>query len=90
MQQPSAVKSHLQMPQVRLHWQTWMPLQVQQHEQVPSQSILQRFCNVAQDTSSGHAQWILNPPLHFSNRSSHRGRMDQLVPAGAPAGDVPG
>jgi len=36
MQQPSFVFSHLQWPQQRLMLQTWMPFQVQQHEQVPS------------------------------------------------------
>jgi hypothetical protein len=36
MQQPSFVFSHLQWPQHRLKLQTWMPFQVQQHEQVPS------------------------------------------------------
>jgi hypothetical protein len=29
MQQPSFVYSHLQMPQVRLHWQQQMPFDVQ-------------------------------------------------------------
>ena len=65
-----------------------MPLQVQQQEQVPSHSILQRFCNVAHDMSSSQQQWILNPPVHFSNFNSQRGSTDQLVPAGAPTGEL--
>ncbi len=56
MQTPSAVISHLQLPQHRLHWQTVMPFQVQQHEHMPSASILHRFCSVAHDISSVHLQ----------------------------------
>jgi len=90
MQQPSAVYSHLQMQQVRLHWQTVRPLRVAQHEHNPPASALQRFCSVAHATSSSQAQWILNPSLHFSNRSLQRGTMHQLgagAPVDRPAGE---
>jgi hypothetical protein len=50
-----------------------MPLQVQQQLQQPSLNMRQRFCSVAQDSSSSHLQWILKPPLHFSNSSLQRG-----------------
>jgi hypothetical protein len=90
MQQPSAVYSHLQMQQVRLHWQTVRPFRVAQHEQSPPASALQRFCSVAQATSSSHVQWILNPSLHFSNRSLQRGTTHQPgagAPVARPAGE---
>src|SRR5947207_12529122 len=48
----------------------------------------QRFCNVPQDSSSSHLQWILNPPVHFSNSTLQRGTTHQL-PAGPPAGKPP-
>jgi len=83
MQQPSAVYSHLQMQQVRLHWQTVRPFKVAQHEHIPPASALHRFCRVAQATSSSQSQWILNPSLHFSNLSLQRGTTHQPG-AGAP------
>jgi hypothetical protein len=86
MQTPSLVFSQWQKPKVRLHWQIWMPLQQAQHEQVPSQSMLQRVCNWAQATSSSQAQWILNPPLHFSNSSLQRGITEKPAAAGAALG----
>ena len=46
MQQPSDVVSHLQIPQVRLHWQTVSPLSVQQQEHRPPANALHRFCSV--------------------------------------------
>jgi hypothetical protein len=84
MQQPSFVLSHLQMPQVRLHWHTVKPLSVQQQEHKPPASALHRFCNVAQATSSSQWQLILNPPLHFSILRVQRGTTHQPA-AGAPA-----
>jgi hypothetical protein len=56
MQQPSLVYSHLQIPQVKLHWQTLMPLQQQVQLHRPSQSMRQRFCRVPQAISSSHLQ----------------------------------
>ena len=56
MQQPLLVSSHLHVPQHRLTWQHGMPLSVQQQLQTPSQTILQRFCSVAQATSSSQTQ----------------------------------
>src|SRR5580693_3487215 len=78
------------MPQVRLHWQTVRPFKVAQHEHNPPASALQRFCSVAHATSSSHAQWILKPSLHFSNRSLQRGTTHQLgagAPVARPAGE---
>jgi len=89
MQQPSLVYSHLQVPQVRLHWQQQMPFWQQQMLQSPSQSMRQRFCSVPQATSSSQRQWILNPPVHFSNSTSQRGRTHQLAVAGEPVGMPP-
>src|SRR5262245_59846564 len=86
MQQPSLVYSHLQMPIVRLHWQHGMPLQVQQQEHRPSDSIRQRFCSVPVATSSSQRQKILQPSLVFSNFSVQRGTTHQLAAAGAPPG----
>jgi hypothetical protein len=90
MQQPSFVYSHLQIPQVRLHWQMQMPFWQQQQLHRPSHSIRQRFCSVPQLTSSSHLQWILNPPVHFSNLTLQRGSTHQLAEAGEPAGYVVG
>jgi hypothetical protein len=56
MQQPSLVLSHLQMPQVRLHWQTVKPFNVAQHEHSPPTNDLHRFCRVARETSSSQTQ----------------------------------
>jgi hypothetical protein len=86
MQQPSLVNSHLQVPQVKLHWQQQMPFWQQQMLQRPSQSMRQRFCSVPQATSSSQRQWILKPPVHFSNSTSQRGKTHQLAPAGEPVG----
>ena len=73
MQQPSLVYSHLQVPHTRLHWTMVMPLTVQQQLHMPPASILQRFCRVAQATSSSHLQCIFMPSLHFSTLISQRG-----------------
>jgi hypothetical protein len=86
MQQPSLVYSHLQIPQVRLHWQTLMPLQQQLQLQRPSHSMRHRFCNVPQAISSSHLQWILKPPVHFSNFILQRGSTHQFAAAGDPVG----
>jgi hypothetical protein len=86
MQQPSLVYSHLQIPQVKLHWQTQIPFWQQQQLQRPSLSMRQRFCRVPQEISSSHLQWILKPPVHFSNFTLQRGRTHQLAAAGEPAG----
>jgi hypothetical protein len=40
---------------------------------IPSHIILQRFCKVAQATSSSHMQWIFIPSLHFSIFMVQRG-----------------
>jgi hypothetical protein len=79
MQQPSLVYSHLQIPQVKLHWQQQMPLQVQQQLQSPSASMRQRFCNVPRATSSSQRQWILQPFEVFSNSIVQRGSTHQLA-----------
>jgi hypothetical protein len=50
MQQPSLVFSQRQCPQQSEMLQTWTPFQVQQHEQVPSDSAWQRLCSVAAAT----------------------------------------
>jgi hypothetical protein len=78
MQQPSAVYSHLQWQLAKVHWQHWMPLLVQQQLQQPSASMRQRFCSVAHDNSSSQRQWILKPPVHFSNSTLQRGTTHQL------------
>jgi len=89
MQQPYLVSSHLHVPQHRLTWQQGMPLSVQQQLHSPSHTILQRFCRVAQATSSSHLQRILKPPVHFSKRNSHRGKTHRFAPAAAPTGEAP-
>src|SRR5262245_21428841 len=90
MQQPSFVYSHLQIPQVKLHWQQQMPLQVQQQLQRPSASMRQRFCSVPRATSSSQRQWILQPFEVFSNATEQRGRTHQWAPAGERHGKTPG
>jgi hypothetical protein len=87
MQQPSEVYSHLQWQLANVHWQHCRPFCVQQLLQQPSHSMRQRFCSVAQDSSSSHLQWILNPPVHFSNSTLQRGTTHQLPAAGAAAGN---
>lgn len=73
MQTPSLVGSQVQMPQARLHWQTQMPLSVQQQLHMPSHSILHKFCKVAADTSSSQEHLSFMPPWHFSALIVHRG-----------------
>ena len=90
MQQPSFVYSHLQIPQVKLHWQQGMPLQVQQQLQRPSLSMRQRFCSVPRATSSSHRQWILQPLEVFSNSTEQRGSTHQLAPCCCCPGIEPG
>jgi hypothetical protein len=84
MQHPSLVFSHVVWQQQRLMLQTWMPFQVQQHEQVPWQRAWQRFCRVAAATESSHLQWILQPVFVFSNFSVQRGTTQTFGAAGAP------
>lgn len=85
-QQPSLVNSHLQLPQHMLHWQTVMPFCVQQKLHMPPASILHRFCNAPQATSSSQAQVTLKPPVHFSNFIVQRGSTTQLLMPGMLAG----
>jgi hypothetical protein len=87
MQQPSDVYSHLQWQLANEHLQHSRPLHVQLQLHKPSHSILQRFCNVADDISSSHLQCILKPPVHFSNSILQRGTTHQLPAAGAAAGN---
>jgi len=63
-----------------------MPLQQAQQEQVPSQSMLHKFCNWPHATSSSQEQLILKPPLHFSNSSLQRGITQKLPVVGAALG----
>src|SRR5690349_13130269 len=90
IQQPSLVYSHLQIPMVKLHWQTVWPLQVQQQLQSPSASMRHKFCSVPQATSSSQMQLILIPPVHFSNLMVQRGTTHQLAAAGEAAVAPPG
>jgi hypothetical protein len=87
---PSFVYSHLHIPHTRLHWQTAMPLSVQQQLHIPAASILHRFCKVPQATSSSHLQLIFSPPEHFSIFILQLGKTHQLpgpgTAVGAPAG----
>jgi hypothetical protein len=89
MQHPSLVISQRTVPKQRFTWQQGMPLSVQQQEQSPSDDILQRFCSVAQATSSSQQQCSLNPPAHFSNRTSQRGTIRKELPVAVPIGAVP-
>lgn len=73
MHTPSAVHSHAQRQRAKLHWQTQIPFCVQQTEQRPSQSALQRFCNVAQASSSSQTHFSFAPSLHFSILIVQRG-----------------
>jgi hypothetical protein len=89
MQTPSLVHSQVHMPHVRLHWHTVMPLSVQQQLHMPSASILQRFCNVAHETSSSQTHLIFIPPWHFSIFMVHRGTTHQLPAAGEEGAGAP-
>jgi hypothetical protein len=89
MQQPSLLGSHFVVPQHRLTWQHGMPFHVQQQLHKPSHTMRQRFCSVAQATSSSHLQRMRKPPVHFSNFSSQRGSTAQFAAGGAPAGAPP-
>lgn len=92
MQTPSGVHSHVQWHIAKLHWQTQIPFIRQFTEQSPSQSDLQRFCNVAQASSSSQTQCSFAPPAHFSTRIVQRGTISVLpvVAAGLAAADIPG
>jgi hypothetical protein len=72
---PSLVYSHLQMAIAILHWHRHIPFIMQQQLHIPSESILQRFCNVAQATSSSQMHLIFMPPVHFSIFIVQRGRI---------------
>src|SRR5262245_4616182 len=87
-QTPSLVYSHLQMAMARLHWHRHMPFIVQQQLHIPSQSILQRFCSVAQATSSSQLHLIFIPPVHFSIFIVQRGTI--MAPAVAGVGHAAG
>jgi hypothetical protein len=63
-----------------------MPFIVQQQLHRPSPSILQRFCKVAQATSSSQMHLIFIPPAHFSIFIVQRGR----IIAPAMPGIIPG
>jgi hypothetical protein len=63
-----------------------MPFCVQQQLQQPSHNIRHKFCKVAQDSSSSQRQWILKPPVHFSNSTLQRGTTHQLPDVGPVAG----
>lgn len=91
MQTPSGVHSHVQWHIAKLHWQTQIPFIRQFTEQSPSQSDLQRFCNVAQASSSSQTQCSFAPPAHFSTRIVQRGTISVLpvVAAGLAAADIP-
>jgi hypothetical protein len=71
---PSLVYSHLQIAMAMLHWHIHMPFIMQQQLHIPSHIILQRFCKVAQATSSSHIHLIFIPPVHFSIFIVQRGR----------------
>jgi len=89
MQQSSLVTSHLQRPQVKLHWQQQTPFWQQQTLHKPSLNIRQRFCKAPVATSSSQLHQILQPSLHFSKRTVQRGRICQLLTAGEPTGVGP-
>lgn len=82
MHTPSGVYSHLQKPQQKLHWQTVMPLNMQQTLHKPPASILHKFCRVPQATGSSQVQLILQPSLHFSTVRVQRGSTHQLAVVG--------
>ena len=90
MQQPSLVYSHLQLPQVKLHWQHWMPLQVQQQLHRPSAQhaaeVLQR---AASDFIVAAAVDLAAARTSFRIRRVQRGSTHQLAAAGEPAGIEP-
>jgi hypothetical protein len=90
IEQPSFVYSHLQLQLANEQLQHWMPLCVQQQLQRPSASMRQRFCSVAQESSSSARQCILKPPVHFSNSTLQRGTTHQLPAAGEAAGKPDG
>jgi hypothetical protein len=64
------VQSQLQ----RLHWQTTMPLAVQQKPSLPPERVLQISCKVAALSAHSQVQVTFTPPLHFSTFTEHRGR----------------
>jgi hypothetical protein len=84
MQTPSLVMVHLQVHII--HWQTTMPFIMQQHEHMPSASILHRFCRAPQETSSSQTQVIFMPPVHFSILIVQRGTIDMAPMLGPMAG----
>jgi hypothetical protein len=82
MQTPSAVISQVQLHMAMLHWHMHMPFFMHMQLHMPSHSILQRFCRVAQPTSSSHEQYIFIPPAHFSIRIVQRGTISMLPALG--------
>jgi len=86
MQTPSLVMVHLQAHIIMLHWHMTMPFIMQQHEHMPSASILHRFCSAPQETSSSQTQVIFMPPAHFSILMVQRGIIDMAPMLGPMAG----
>jgi hypothetical protein len=56
IEQPSLVISQRQWQQVKLHWHSVMPFQVQTTQQVSPAKARQRFCSMPHETWSSHEQ----------------------------------
>jgi hypothetical protein len=65
-----------------------MPFIRQQQLSIPPAIIVQRFCSMAAETLSSHAQVIFMPPVHFAKAIVHRGTIIMFMP-GAVAGWAP-
>jgi hypothetical protein len=70
---------------VILNEHTVIPFIMQQQLHRPPAIMVQRFCSIAADTLSSHAQTIFIPPLHFSKVIVQRGTIIMFAPAGAVA-----
>jgi hypothetical protein len=80
MQTPLSVGSHLQWVIIMLKQQTIMPFIMQQQESMPPAIMVQRFCSMAVETLSSHAQVTVMPPGQFANVIVQRGTIIVFMP----------
>jgi hypothetical protein len=57
-----------------------MPFIRQQQLSIPPAIMVQRFCSIAAETLSSHAQVICMPPAHFAKVIVHRGTIIMFMP----------
>lgn len=73
---------------MRLKLQQVIPFIVQQQLNIPPAIIVHRFCSIAAETLSSHAQVTFMPPAQRAKVIVHRGIIIMFIP-GAAVGELP-